>query len=150
MTRQWVNIEDEGAPHALLQRLGQRVPVSNIDTVWVFPTRRSTGLESTVIVCSAFDNGGEKRRVSATRFLVTRDRKGKATVDEQYQEYATAPADTLPRVLDGVMRRLGDSGAPPGAYPIERDAERWNELLRQLGGTERPGGEGPGQGQGQV
>jgi hypothetical protein len=138
MITKWANIEDDGAPHALLRRVAGHVPVDAIDTLWVFPTRRSAGIESTVLVLSAFDtDDADRRRVGAIRFLVTRDRKGKAAVEEHVFEYARAPAGAIQRVVDGVMRRLGDDASePPRAHTIDGDADRWRALLRELGGSD--------------
>lgn len=139
-TRQWVNIDDEGAPYALLRRLALSVPVDAIDTLWLFPTRRASGVESTVAVISAFEIGDDdRRRVGAVRWLVTRDRRGNATVEEEMHEYATAPADALPRVVDGVLRRLGDdTREPPRTVELAGDRTTWNELLRELGAPPEP------------
>ena len=135
MIRQWVNIEDEGAPHALLRRIENRISISRIDAVWIFPTRRAAGYESSVMVVSAFEPAGENRRhVNAMRFLVTRDRKGRATVQEQFYDFALAPAETLLRVVDGVIKRLGeDTAQAPRAHAIEGNASLWAQLLKSLG-----------------
>jgi hypothetical protein len=136
MTRpQWVNVDDDGAVYALLGRLAEQLPVETIDTLWLFPTRRASGVESTVAVISAFDPDNEaRRRVGAVRWLVTRDRRGSATVSHEMREYATAPADALQRVVDGVMRRLGDdTREAPRAVDVLGNAEVWEELLRELG-----------------
>jgi hypothetical protein len=140
ITQQWVNIEDDGAMHALLGRLADRVAVSSIDTLWIFPTRRATGIESTVVVIAAFDPQDEsRRRVGAVRWLVTRDRKGKATVSEEIHEYARAPIDAVPRVVEGVVRRLGtETAASPREASIEGDAGAWGGLIREFGGTDDP------------
>jgi hypothetical protein len=136
---QWVNVDDDGAVHALLGRLAEQLPVETMDTLWLFPTRRASGIESTVAVISAFDpDNQERRRVGAVRWLVTRDRRGAATVDQEMHEYATAPADALQRVVDGVMRRLGDdTREPPRTVDLGGDEEVWVELLRELGGERR-------------
>lgn len=136
----WVNIEDEGAIHMLLGRLAEAVPPDAIDSVWILPTRRAGGFESTVVVLSVYDPTDPlRRRVGAVRWLVSRDRKGRATVEEQMHEYALAPADAIQRVVEGVMRRLGDSAIePPAPGIIEGSAERWTELLRSLGAPPEP------------
>jgi len=135
MIRQWVNIEDEAAPHALLRRIEQRVPAHHIDTLWIFPTRRAAGFESSVIVVSSFEpEDPDRRHVHAARFLVSRDRKGRATVQDEFYDFALAPAETLTRVVEGVLRRLGeDTAEAPRAQTIEGDASAWTELLRSLG-----------------
>jgi hypothetical protein len=134
-TPKWANIDDEGALYALLDRLARQLPVETIDSLWLFPTRRAAGLESTVVVISAFDpDHSERRRVGAVRWLVERDRRGSATVSQEMHEYATAPVDTLQRVVDGVMRRLGDDTRdPPRTVEIGGVRDTWDELLRQLG-----------------
>jgi len=132
---QWVNIDDAGALHVLLQRLASAVAVESIDALWILPTRRSAGIESTVIILSVLDpHDPLRRRVGAVRWLVTRDRKGQATVEEQMNEYALAPADALQRIVEGVMRRLGDSAIePPQPRIVGGDPALWSELLRSLG-----------------
>jgi hypothetical protein len=132
---QWVNIDDEGALHVLLRRLADALPIAAIDALWILPTRRAAGVESTVVILSVFDPADPlRRRVGAVRWLVTRDRKGRATVEEQVHEYATAPAAALQRIVEGVMRRLGDNSVEP-TQPriIGGDAREWAELLRSLG-----------------
>jgi hypothetical protein len=154
---QWVNVDDDGAAWALLGRLAEQLPVETIDSLWLFPTRRASGVESTVVVISVFDPDNEmRRRVGAVRWLVTRDRRGAATVNQEMHEYATAPADALQRVVDGVMRRLGDvTRDPPRAVDLRGDAGVWDELLREMGAPPKKtveagevSDEGSGKGQG--
>lgn len=138
MFQQWVNLEDDGAPWALLRRIPATLPVDTIDGVWLFPTRRAAGFESTVVVVTCFQPDSlERRRVCAFRFLVTRDRKARASVDEHRFDFAIAPADAIPRVVEGVRKRLGDSAdGEPREAAIEGDADRWQQLLRELGEPE--------------
>jgi len=138
MITKWVNIDDAGAPHVLLRRVAAHVPVVAIDTIWIFPTRRSAGIESTVFVLSIFDgDDAQRRRVGAIRFIATRDRKGRATVEDHIHEYARAPASAIQRAVDGVMRRLRDEAAePPRPHAIDGDIENWRALLRELGGPD--------------
>lgn len=186
-TAKWVNTgPDEGALAALLGRIAQRIPVDSIDELWIFPTRRAQGVESTVIVISAFhmtslqqaDVGSEadpdervrsvssqraevdsgpdadkrdrssspqrgevgrgaaeeqdRRRVSTAHFTATRDRKGRATVDEKIVLHAVAPADAAGRVVEGVIRRLDDNLALPRSERVAGDAARWAALLESL------------------
>lgn len=134
--QQWVNTEpDEGAPHALLERVAAQYPPEILDEVWIFPTRRAAGVESTVVVVAAHGEDPERRRVATAHFSVTRDKKGKPTVDARFEEHALAPAGALGRIVDGVLRRLGDElAAPPRAERIERDLDRWSALIVDLGG----------------
>lgn len=151
ISQQWVNIEDEGGLPALLRRLEAEVPVDAIDELWIFPTRRASGVESTVLVLSAFAGEEDRRRVGAVHFRVVRDRKGRATVEQNLREYATAPADAVSRVVEGVLRRLGDDAEhPPRMEPVGGDAERFEALIRELGGAPRPEAAEPGAGSGGI
>lgn len=151
-TAQWVNTgPDEAALPALLGRIAQHIPVDSIDELWIFPTRRAQGVESTVIVVSAFCSSPQdavtgtgadvgtgaadqqdRRRVNTAHFTATRDRKGHATVEEKIELHAVAPADAAGRVVEGVIRRLDDNLALPRSERIAGDATRWAALLQTL------------------
>lgn len=133
----WVNTEpDEGALPALVLRIEQRLPIDSIDALWIFPTRRAASVESTVMLASCLVTGEPARRnVFTVRFTVLRDKKGRPTIQEQLQEHATAPAEAVGRVVDGVVRRLGDEAAqPPRHEEISGNVERFDALIRELGG----------------
>lgn len=136
---QWVNTDaDEGALHALLVRASGSIPPESIDTLWIFPTRRAGAVESTVLLAATFGDDPERRRVFTLHFTVTRDRKGRATVNHRLDEHAIAPHDAMKRVVDGVLRRLGDETArPPRVESIEGDIARWDALVVELGGQLR-------------
>jgi hypothetical protein len=86
-----------------------------------------------------FDQDRTRRRVGAVRFLVTRDRKGTASVTENLDEYASAPPDAVPRIIDGVLRRLEhENAAPPRHEPIGGDPQRWAEMLARLSDPSAP------------
>jgi hypothetical protein len=145
ISRQWVNIDDEGGLPALLRRLETLVPVTSLDEVWIFPTRRAAGAESTVLVLSTFSPAPERRRVGAVHFRVVRDRTGRATVEQSLQEYATAPPAAVPRVVEGVVRRLGaEAERPPRLEAIGGDAARFEALIRELGGAPKAEATEPG------
>lgn len=140
ITAKWVNTDsDDGALHALLRRLEQRLPADSIDALWIFPTRRARSVESTVIVAACRDADPERRRVYTARFTVVRDRRGRPNVEEQLQEQALAPVEALARVVDGVVRRIGDEGSrPPRHAPIEGEPARFEALVVELGGSPLP------------
>ncbi|MEX0891107.1 MAG: hypothetical protein WEB88_02975 [Gemmatimonadota bacterium] len=134
----WVNAgEDEGALHALLQRLPAVLPVDTMDVLWLFPTRRAGNVESTVIVVAAFAEHAERRRVLTAHFRVTRNHRGQGTVEERVDEHALAPVDALPRVVEGVVRRVGDEvgDAPPREVTLAGNAGAWATLIEELGGS---------------
>ena len=135
MSTQWVNTQpDAGAVHALLASVADRVGVDAVEQIWIFPTRRIAIGESTVVVFSLFEDDAERRRVLTARFTVTRDKKGAAKVQDRIDEHGSAPAGSVERVVEGVLRRLGeDVEQPPRNERIDRSAETWTNLLVDLG-----------------
>jgi hypothetical protein len=136
VSTQWANIgDDPGALHALLQRIPEQVPVELVDQVWIFPPRRVAVGESVVVVVGAFDPDPERRRVITARFTISRSRKGVAQVNTRFDEHGTAPVPAVSRIVHGVLRRLGeDTDAEPRAELIGGRADRWDELILELGG----------------
>jgi hypothetical protein len=132
--QQWVNAgPDDGAPAALLDRVAAAVAPATIDEIWLFPPRRVADGESVVFVLGAFEPQPDRRRVLTFRFTITRNRRGLARVTEQAGEHGSAPADALPRVIEGVLRRLGDDAeVPPQGEAIRGDVARWAALLADV------------------
>jgi hypothetical protein len=121
---------DAGGVPSLLERLATTVPPDSIDELWLFPTRRLSGYESTVIVLSRYTDETDRRRVETVHFKATRNKRGEAQVETVLEDHAVAPADRLTRVIDGVLRRLGDElSAAPRAVRISGDVERWHALV---------------------
>lgn len=124
---------DTGGVPALLERLAQTVPPISIDELWLFPTRRVQGVESTVIVLARYTDEPDRRRVETVHFKATRNKRGEAAVETQLEDHAIAPADRLTRVIDGVLRRLGDDlSATPRAARISGEQERWDALVESV------------------
>lgn len=138
-TQQWANIgDDEGALHALLHRVRDHVAVPLIDYLWIFPPRRVAAGESIVFVVAAFDDDPDKRRVITARFTISRNRKGQAAVNARFDEHGSAPGHAITRIVDGVLRRLGeDADTSPREQHIGGDLEQWNALVLELGGSLR-------------
>lgn len=135
--QKWINAgADEGALHALLDRIVERVPRERIDVLWIFPPRLAGGIESTVMVIAGFDDDADRRTVATAHFRVTRDRRGRASVDLQMQEHGSAPLGATQRVVDGVLRRLGDEVGreTPRRTEIAGSAAAWWELYADIGG----------------
>lgn len=134
MTMNWLTGRaDTGGVPALLERLVVAVPPESIDELWVFPTRRWAGVESTVLVLSLYSDEPDRRRVVTVHFKATRNKKGEAAVETILEDHAVAPADRLTRVIDGVLRRLGDDlAATPRTARISGDAERWEALIESI------------------
>jgi hypothetical protein len=135
----WANIgEDAGAPHALLARVAEHVPIARMDQLWIFPPRRIAAGESTVVVVGAFDDD-DRRRVITARFTVLRNRRGDAAVSAAFDEHGTALKAAIPRIIQGVLRRLGeDPAAEPQHVAISGQRQRWDALIVELGGRPLP------------
>jgi hypothetical protein len=124
---------DSGGVPALLERLSASVPIDSIDELWLFPTRRLTGVESTVLVLSLYTDEHDRRRVATVHFKATRNKRGEATVETVLEDHAVAPADRLTRVIDGVLRRLGDDlSSTPRAARISGEDERYEALIEAI------------------
>jgi hypothetical protein len=136
VSTQWANIgEDAGALYALVELIPPQVPVAIIDYLWIFPPRRVAIGESVVVVVGALEEDPERRRVITARFTVSRDKKGAAKVTPRFDEHGSAPAPAVPRIVQGVLRRLGeDVEAEPREEQIGGSTERWQELVVALGG----------------
>jgi hypothetical protein len=133
---QWLNIgDDAGALHALLERVSAHVDVSLIQDIWIFPPRRIAIGESIVVVVGAAGEDEERRRVITAHFTVARNKKGAATVTARFDEHGTAPHAAVPRIVQGVLRRLGeDAEALPREEVIAGSRDRWDALIVDLGG----------------
>jgi hypothetical protein len=79
-------------------------------------------------VVSAFEEDLERRRVYTAQFAVSRDPNGVAIVEENIEVQASAPAERVARVLDGVIRRMGDDLSVPRYARIAGDASAWQAL----------------------
>jgi hypothetical protein len=135
----WANIgDDPGALHALIDRIPAHAAIETIDYLWLFPARRVALGDSIVVVIGAFDHDPERRRVSTAHFTVARNRKGAATVTATFAEHGSAPIAAVPRIVQGVLRRLGeDTEAEPREALIAGEQDRWDTLIVELGGPPR-------------
>jgi len=133
---------DEGALHALLGAIPKHIPVTSIDELWIFPPYRVGRAESIVAVVSAFEDGGDRRRIFTARCTVSRDPKGSRSVEPELTEQGIAPPDRIGRLIEGVLRRLGDElpTAPPQQVRIGGDVAQWEVLV--AGGLSQAGAAG--------
>ncbi|HEY0022455.1 MAG TPA: hypothetical protein VGB24_06075 [Longimicrobium sp.] len=113
--------------------------------MWIFPARQLGPRESGLAVLSVFVEGDEARR---TRTIYTigyvleppapRARPVRA---DEVAEQGTVPVDRVGRIIEGVLRRL-DEPEIPGVRETGGDAEKWKELLAELGGVSGAGESG--------
>jgi hypothetical protein len=124
---------DAASLPALLEGLAPRVDPTTVDELYVFPTRRVQGVESTVFVFSVHDEE-ERRRVITAHLRATRNKRGEPAIETKLDEHGTTPPERIPRVIEGVLRRLSEDFAatPPSHCRIERSEERWKALIDEL------------------
>ena len=122
---------DEGSLQALFSAIPEHIPVTSIDELWIFPPHRVGRAESIVAVISAFEDGGDRRRIFTARCTVLRDPKGSRSVEPELAEQGIAPPDRIGRVIEGVLRRLSDElpTAPPQQVRIGGDVAQWEALV---------------------
>lgn len=116
---------------ALLRTIAGEVGVERIDRVWIFPTRRIESGETAVVVVTAVPPLEEdRRRVYAAHYTAPADAaQPRLAVDE----FGSAPADRIGRLVEDVAERLKDEpAAPPRSVRIDGDPARWHELLHEL------------------
>ena len=116
---------------ALLRSLEQDVGIDRIDRVWVFPPRRIERGETAVVVVAAFhEPRGDRRRVYAAHYTAPADTsEPRLAVDE----YGTAPAERVGRLVEDVVDRLKEHpAAPPQTFHVDGDAASWHTLLHEL------------------
>lgn len=124
-----------GAPPLvrLLGDLPARLELRLIDQVWIFPPRQLGGRETGLVVLSALPEDGTpySRRVLTLRHEIRGTGPG-AALSDVLTEQGTAPVDSVQRIIDGVLRRLGDDACEPEAFRIGGDPARWATLLASL------------------
>ena len=97
---------DPGVPEALpraVREMAGRLGHAAIDCLWIFPPMVRGRREWGLVAASCFDQGGSRRVVTA-RYSAERTGKG-LYLDTRLLDEGVAPADRLPRVMEGVVRR---------------------------------------------
>jgi hypothetical protein len=133
-TPSWLTGKADAASMAsLVDRVSGLVDVATIDELWLFPTRRAAGVESTVFVLSV-QEPGDRRAVITAHVRAIRNKRGEPAIETKVDEHATAPPERLPFVIEGVLHRLSDDFAatPPSHARIDGSAERWQALVEAL------------------
>lgn len=130
--------EDPGVPEALprtLVRVRNELGVETMDRIWVFPPIRRGRKESGLVVASLhLDEDAGRRRLVTVSY--TAERRGlDLTVESNVTEEGAAPPDMLPRVMEGVVRRAGEDHTDAREVAIEREPERYEELLGEFDAT---------------
>lgn len=119
---------------ALMAELPEPFPLTRIDRVWVFPPRMLGEVESGLVVLSLRSEGrpdADEREVVTVHYEV---RPGKGGPDRLLEVVSRgwAPSERIPRMIDGVVRRLGEDNEEPRTATIEGDGEGWNRFVAEV------------------
>ncbi len=129
----------------VLRDLPRQVPVGRLERIWLFAPREIAGKESGLLVLSLFaasERPSGQRQVVTWRYEAERVR-GRLQRSDLVAEEGWAPAERLPRLIAGVLARLGDESEHPRLEVIGGSEARWTALLEALGiaAVDSPGGE---------
>jgi hypothetical protein len=109
---------DAASLPALLEGLAPRIDVSSIDELFSVHEQE------------------DRRRVITAHLRATRNKRGEPAIETKLDEHATTPAERVPRVIEGVLKRLSEDFAatPPSHARIDGSVERWHALIDELTG----------------
>jgi len=128
-----VDTTDPGVPEALprtLAGVGDRFGADVVDRIWIFPPRRRGRREHGLVTVSVFVDGEERRRLYTVAYYA--ERTGRALrVDPTFTQEGEAPPELLPRVMEGVVRRSGESGEPR-EVAIDRSSDAFEALMSEF------------------
>ena len=124
---------DPGVPEAIprtLQMMARRLGETEIDRLWVFPPLIIGRKERGLVAASCFTEDGARRLYTAS---YSAQRTGTSlSVENVIAEEGQAPADRLPGVMRGVVRRSDLELGAPRMVEIAGDPERLRALLDEF------------------
>ena len=126
------------AYRVVLDPLESHPGAASADRVWAFPPRDVRGVPAALIVVSAYADTDERRRLLTARLVVDApedaSRRRPPASRVEVAEQGEVPRDRVPRLLDGVVRRLGEDpvDGSPASFDIGGDPERWAEMRATL------------------
>ena len=101
----------------LAEAVGQALPVTEIDGVWVFKTIRYNARDFGTAIVSRVD--GDRRRIYTASFILTVKGKTRGQFESDLVEVGSGPLEALAELLALVPKRSEDE-EPPMALPAER------------------------------
>ena len=93
----------------VLDAVAERMPREEVEAVWSFPAVRREGREYGVAVVTR-RGASDRHIVYRVRYVLELKGQHRGTASIEIAETAEAPADALPRVIDGVRERADEAG----------------------------------------
>ena len=125
--------EDPGVPEGLATTVGlvrRRLGADSIDRLWIFPAMTRGRRERGLVAISCFAEGG-RRRLFTAAYLARRSGISLG-VEPELVEQGIAPADSLPRVMTGVVRREELRLGEPREVVVGGDPATLDALVAEL------------------
>ena len=122
-----------GVPEGLATTIGlvrRRLGADSIDRLWIFPAMTRRRRERGLIAISCFAEAG-RRRLYTAAYLARRSGLSLG-VEPELVEQGIAPADSLPRVMTGVVRREALRLGEPREVVVGGDAATLDGLVAEL------------------
>ncbi len=137
----------EALPRAVRALLEQVTP-ERVDRLWLFPPLRRGRREQGLVAASGWPGGitpkegvGDRRILATLAYRAEETGKG-VTFEGRFHEEGEAPADRLPRIMAGVVRRTPAGAGEPVMVEGRGEAGRLAEGLAALGVPWSPPREG--------
>lgn len=124
---------DPGVPEGLATTIAlvrRRLGADSIDRLWIFPPMTRGRRERGLVAISCFAETGRRRLLTAA--YLARRRGLDLGVEPELVEQGLAPADSLPRVMNGVVRRESLQLGEPREVVIGGDTAMLNGLVAEL------------------
>jgi len=93
----------------VLDAIAERMPREEVEAVWSFPGVRREGKEYGVAVVTR-RGASDRHIVYRVRYVLELKGSTRGSVAIEIAETAEAPAELLPRVIDGVRERADEAG----------------------------------------
>lgn len=124
---------DPGVPEGLATTLAlvrSRLGADSIDRLWIFPPMTRGRRERGLVAISCFAETGRRRLFTAA--YLARRRGLDLGVEPELVEQGLAPAESLPRVMTGVVRRESLRLGEPREVVVGGDAATLDRLVAEL------------------
>ncbi len=127
------NAADPGVPEGLATTLAlvrARLGADSIDRLWIFPPMARGRRERGLVAVSCFAEAGRRRLFTAA--YLARRRGLDLGVEPELVEQGLAPAEALPRVMEGVARRESLRLGEPREVVVDGDAATLDGVVAEL------------------